>query len=747
MEDPSSKIAFDRLDTDNYSTWCVRTKCLLISKGLWKPTQDVYEGELDEKALAVIGMTLTEQHLPTFSECANAKAAWDAFAALFKSKSQARRLQLKGELTAFHKESGETLVKYIARGKHLRAQLKAAGTDLQEDELCLSILNGLPASYETVATVLTTSDNQLSLEDLMSKLLVYESRSSAPSSDNKAYVARPSPSSSKSHGKGGAKQKTKETRKCHHCGKPGHLRKDCWQLQREEQQGAGGRHQGQRDRGQTFKGGQGNVACAAIHCDRGQPWILDSGASRHITHSSAVMHNLRPVNEDLTITFGNGTKASVENIGDVVLEVPGSDVATLTLMDVWHVPEAKMSLFSIDRAVQNGVDVTFSRDDGAGRYCLLEKDGQLLARATSQGGVFGMVAYTGETAMAAVEDPELWHRRFGHLGYDNLAKLAAGNLVTGMATTAAEFKTAGEQACGTCITSKQHKIPRPSSSSDTEKPLELVHTDVCGPMQVPSLGGSVYLATYLDDYSKLSVVKPVKRKSEVTGVTKEVINFFEKQSGYEVLTLRSDNGTEYVNKELEDYLKSKGIQHQTTARYTPEQNGAAERLNRTLMDRIRAMLGDSGLSKELWAEAACTANYIRNRSPAFGRDRTPWELFFGKKPDISNMRTFGAEAYALVPKELRRKLDDHSELGHFVGYPANTKGYRIALSSGKVVIASDVTFVEDKAPSGNPAPAPKEPTGPDRLEDILEEGEIPGQDEPADPDDPGDGAGTRRGGC
>lgn len=157
MEDPSSKIGFDRQDTDNYSTWCVRTKCLLVSKGLWKPTQEVHEGELDEKALAVIGMTLTEQHLPTYSECANAKAAWDAFAALFKSKSQARRLQLKGELTAFHKESGETLVKYIARGKHLRAQLKATGTDLQEDELCASILNGLPASYETVATDLTIS--------------------------------------------------------------------------------------------------------------------------------------------------------------------------------------------------------------------------------------------------------------------------------------------------------------------------------------------------------------------------------------------------------------------------------------------------------------------------------------------------------------------------------------------------------------------------------------------------------------
>lgn len=319
------------------------------------------------------------------------------------SPMQARRLQLKGELTAFHKESEESLVKYIA-GKHLSAQLKAAGSDLKEDELCLSILNGLPGNFDTLATVLTTSDKELTLEDLMGKLLVYESLSSQPSSDNKAYVARPSPTSFKSHGKGASKQKTKDTRKCHHCGKPGHLKKDCWQLQREEQQGAGGRHQGQRGQGQAFRGGQGNVACAAIHSDQGQPWNLDSGASRHITYSVAAMHNLRPVQEDLSITLGNGTKARVESIGDVVLEVLGSDVATLTVMDVCHVPEARMNLFSIDRAVQNGVDVTFSRDAALG-YCCLKKDGRLLARATSHGGVYGLMAYSGETAMAAVEDP------------------------------------------------------------------------------------------------------------------------------------------------------------------------------------------------------------------------------------------------------------------------------------------------------------------------------------------------------
>ena len=301
-----------------------------------------------------------------------------------------------------------------------------------------------------------------------------------------------------------------------------------------------------------------------------------------------------------------------------------------------------------------------------------------------------------------------------------------------------------EQACGTCITSKQHKVPRPSSESDSQKPLELVHTDVCGPLQVPSLGGSTYLATYLDDYSKLCVVKPIRRKSEVPAVTKEVINFLEKQSGHDLLVLRSDNGTEYINKELQEYLASKGVMHQTTTRYTPEQNGAAERLKRTLMERVRAMLGDSGLSKKMWAEAACTACYIRNRSPATGRDRTPWELFFGKQPDVVNMRTFGTPAYALTPKELRRKLDDRSELGHIVGYPAHTKGYRIALPSGKVIIASNVTFVETKGPIGStPTKPAEEPAKPDILRDDLDP---PEQEDPNDPQDSGGSGDSGNGG-
>jgi transposase InsO family protein len=111
-----------------------------------------------------------------------------------------------------------------------------------------------------------------------------------------------------------------------------------------------------------------------------------------------------------------------------------------------------------------------------------------------------------------------------------------------------------------------------------------------------------------------------------------------------------------LNKDMTSFLRSKGVAHQTTMPYTPEQNGKAERLNRTILERIRAMLTDAQLPDELWAEAAVTANFIRVRSPVSGKDRTPWELFYGSKPDVSMMRAFGTKAYVHVPRAKRHKL-------------------------------------------------------------------------------------------
>lgn len=221
-----------------------------------------------------------------------------------------------------------------------------------------------------------------------------------------------------------------------------------------------------------------------------------------------------------------------------------------------------------------------------------------------------------------------------------------------------------------------------------------------------STGGSNYFLTLLDDRSKLSVVQPLARKSDVALALKDTITMLENQIGRTTKRIRCDNGTEFINSELKSFCADKGIKLETTVRYTPEQNGAAERLNRTLLDKVRPMLASAGLPKHLWAETLVTANYVRNRSPVSGRDKTPFELFFGKKPDVSHLRTFGARVYALTPKQLRNKLQPTSEPGRFIGYPAGTKGYKVLLDDGRIILSRDVKFVEQSAPSRTQDDAP-----------------------------------------
>ncbi|GAX84606.1 hypothetical protein CEUSTIGMA_g12027.t1 [Chlamydomonas eustigma] len=197
------------------------------------------------------------------------------------------------------------------------------------------------------------------------------------------------------------------------------------------------------------------------------------------------------------------------------------------------------------------------------------------------------------------------------------------------------------------------------------------------------MGGSRYIATFLDDYTNFSVVRLIKVKSQVPEEIKSVIAELERQTGLQVKAIRSDREGEYINQTLQDYLKKKGIVQQLKAPYSPEQNGKAERLNRTLVERVRSMLHSSQVSKNLWAEAVVTANRIRNCSPTTGHTKTTWELFYNVKPDVSNMRIFGSIAYVHTPKELRKKLDPKGKPGIFLGYEPHAKAYRV-LVDGKI---------------------------------------------------------------
>jgi len=163
--------------------------------------------------------------------------------------------------------------------------------------------------------------------------------------------------------------------------------------------------------------------------------------------------------------------------------------------------------------------------------------------------------------------------------------------------------------------------------------------------------------------------------------------------------LRSDNGEEYINKDFTHFRTREGIRREWTAPYKPEQNGVAERKNRTIVEATTAMLYDQDMPKFLWAEACNTAVYVQNRAPhrALGKI-TPKSVFTGKKPKVSNFRRFGSLAYYHIPEEKRKKLDQTAEKGYLVGYSEKDKAYRVYLPGNrKIVIQPDVKLMEDRA--------------------------------------------------
>ena len=189
--------------------------------------------------------------------------------------------------------------------------------------------------------------------------------------------------------------------------------------------------------------------------------------------------------------------------------------------------------------------------------------------------------------------------------------------------------------------------------------MELIYTDVYGPMRTPSHENNRYFILFIDDFSRMTWVYFLKEKSEVFGVFKKFKALAENQSGKRIKVLRSDRGKEYTSREFERFCEDEGIERQLTVAYSPQQNGVSERKNRTIMEMARSMLKEKGLPNTFWAEAVYTAVYILNRCPTKSvKDKTPIEAWNGKKPSAKHLRVFGSICYIHIPDVKRHKLED-----------------------------------------------------------------------------------------
>jgi transposase InsO family protein len=285
----------------------------------------------------------------------------------------------------------------------------------------------------------------------------------------------------------------------------------------------------------------------------------------------------------------------------------------------------------------------------------------------------------------------IWHHRLGYIGNTSLLKMAANNRAFGLPPTAT---ISPNTLCWACASGKAVRQPFPTSGHISTKPLQLLHTDIAGPMPTASAGGARYFVTVLDDFSKFKAVKPIAKRNDAPSFIKEVILNWESQTNHKTAAIRHDRAKEYMAEELTDWYKSRGIEMQPTTGYSPQKNGAAERLNRTLWETTLAMLADSGLPDKWWAEALSHACHLRNVCSSTGGP-TPWELLKGELPDLRTLRVFGAPCMVKVPDQRRNKLQHKTQPGRLLGFDLpNVKSYRVLTASG-IIRSRDITVDEE----------------------------------------------------
>jgi transposase InsO family protein len=297
-----------------------------------------------------------------------------------------------------------------------------------------------------------------------------------------------------------------------------------------------------------------------------------------------------------------------------------------------------------------------------------------------------------------VENLEVWHRRMGHVNFETIKEMNSKEMVRGL-NFDEKKNDVSKKNCDSCNTMKAVRRPfKKGKVVRASGKLDLVHSDICGPIKPKSIGQAEYVLTFTDDYSRMSEVFLLKNKSQMLEKLKLYVARNERASGRKLKILRTDNGGEYVGSDVERYLEEKGIKHETTNVYTPQENGVSERLNRTLLEKARCMLHTARLPMRFWGEAVCAANFVKNLCPTTPcGDLVPKEAWLGRKPSVSFLKTFGCIAFVRVPVPNRRgKLGERARKMIFVGYSFNKKGYRFWDKENQVIVNSrDAKFLEN----------------------------------------------------
>ena len=737
--DSNSGIRIEKLREDNFHTWKTRIQLVLSLKEVDNfVTDDPPKNESDStaysewrkndlKAKAIIGLTLSDSYLEQVQHAETAKQMWKLICDIFEKHTLLNKLAARRRFYTAKMHDNEKLLAFAARIRQMAATLKSMSIAIEDSEMAMALLNGLPDRFDSLISALDasyTDDKSLTFELVQSRCLQEEQRhaqrdaEALQKSEAAALLARKS-------SKPGSSPLPEM---CTHCGK----HRDSSRCYIKYPHLAPKGHPARKHLDNSKKDTKALVAQTPnttqlptendFVCLLGTPpsrnialqsnvhstsssryWIIDSGCTSHVTHDRSIFTSYTPSSTMSKLDLGANSSATIIGRGDVRLDLcmPDGSTKPCLVKNVLHVPDLRYQLLSVSAMSKLGVNVQF---DASSARLVRTSDSSTVGTGTFRNGLYTLDCTVppskttpNQPPVALVTSMQTWHERLAHVNVAGIKSMVARGVVKGVDIA----PSTTEDNCVGCVLGKSHRAPIPKvSDSRATQPLQLVHSDVSGPIEVESIGGAKYFVSFIDDYSKWTVVYFMRRKSEVLECFKHFKALAEKHTNAKVgklhiqefhadglnhtdeLTLkvlRSDNGGEYLSNDFKHFLTANGIHHQLTVAYTPQQNGVAERMNRTLLDLVRSMLHHKSLPKHFWAEALATAVYVRNRvtSRSLPSNITPYHLWFGKVPDLSHMRVFGSQCWYVLPKKHVQKLDARTREALMMGYSTQSKGYKL----------------------------------------------------------------------
>lgn len=673
----------------------------------------------DNRAKGIIHMNVNNSMLTVLGDevkTMTAKDMWDRLATHCARKDTWTSVDLQRQLMSLRLKpdspaSGE---QHIATMTDIYNRLDNMGKklpDWHKAETLLASVTSIDAQWDVFVTTQTAS-GELTWDKVAGGIRAELTKQSVQQLDRErqqssasgiaAYNARAN-NDTHSGQKGGESGKWF----CTHCRKKGHVVDTCYDLHPELKD---------QKRQRSYK-----AACvtvkdntdAALLCrnsdkDSAGLWHVDSGAAKHLTGDKRwfkELYNCVPC----TVTTADQGVLSCTQRGSVELSTRHGK---FTVRNVLYVPGLTVNLLSVSVLVDTGYRVHFTKTG-----CTIRTSrNKLVIQAAALDNIYSVhvslpLVYATLSATVSNKSAINWlvaHARLGHLNASSVQLLHDKRMAQGMVIPT-EGSPSDITSCDGCRQGKAHRLPFPKQANfRASRPLELVHSDICGPIQIDSEPNTkFYLLTFIDDYSRFLWIAITTNKNGET----VMINFnrykswAEKYTGFEIKMLRTDGGGEFINAQFKQYMEWMNIDSQTTTPYSPAQNGVAERMNRTILDAARSMLHASGLPMSYWVYAVQTAVYVRNRCPTKALDGiTPYQAWRGEKPNLSHLRVFGCRAHMHLGDNKRNgKLAARSIPVIFIGYSNEAKAWLVldpkGKGKGKIHVTRDVTFEESVAGS------------------------------------------------